>query len=99
MHHSSLTRVRPILSQLCLTHQLTTHLPQFKILRQRYASTLFEEQCQLHMPQKHKAMVQDSALHMEMNALEQADNTKAINLHWKPLAPLMTRDPQANDRQ
>jgi hypothetical protein len=41
----------------------------------------------LHMPQKHKATVQDSTLRMEMNALEeQADNAKARELHWKPLS-------------
>ncbi len=34
----------------------------FKALRQRYAGTRFEEQRQLHLPQKHKATVQDSAL-------------------------------------
>jgi hypothetical protein len=39
------------------------------------------------MPQKHKAMVQDCALHMEMNVLEeQADNAKARDLRWKPLS-------------
>ena len=77
----------PIPSQLHLTQQMTTHWPQFKASRQRYAGTLFEEQRMLHMPQKHKATVQDSTLCMEMNALEeQADNTKASDLHWKPLS-------------
>jgi hypothetical protein len=48
--------------------------------------------------QKHKATVPDSALCMEMNALEaQADNAKAHDLHWE--APLIARDPQAHDRQ
>jgi hypothetical protein len=61
----------PIPSQRCLTQQLTAHWPQFKILCQRYAGTRFEEQRQLHMPQKHKATVQDSALCMEMKALEE----------------------------
>ena len=37
-------------------------------MRQRYAGTRFEEQRQLHMPQKHKATKQDSALRVEMNA-------------------------------
>jgi hypothetical protein len=60
----------PIPSQRRLTQQPTAHWPQFKILRQRYAGTRFEEQRQLHMPQKHKATVRDSALRMEMNALE-----------------------------
>jgi hypothetical protein len=48
----------------------------------------------LHMPQKHKAMVPDSTLRMEMNALEeQADNSKACELHWKPLSWLGTLRP------
>ena len=72
----------PIPSQRRLTQQLTAHCPQFRILRQRYAGTRFEEQRQLLMPQKHKATVPDSALRMEMNALEaQADNAKARDLH------------------
>jgi len=33
-------------------------------LRQRYAGTRFEEQRQLHLPQKHKATVLDSTLHV-----------------------------------
>ena len=51
------------------------------------------------MPQKHKATVPDSALGMEMNALEkQADNAKARELHWKPPSWLGTlRPPTAND--
>ena len=39
--------------------------------RQRYAGTRFEEQRQLHMPQKHKATVPDSTLRVEMNNLEE----------------------------
>jgi hypothetical protein len=65
----------PIPSQRRLTQQLTEHWPQFKILRQRYAGTRFAEQRQLHMPQKHKATVPDSALGMEMNALESKPTT------------------------
>ena len=43
------------------------------------------------MPQKYKATVPDSALGMEMNALEeQADNNKASELYWKPLSWLGT---------
>jgi hypothetical protein len=49
-----------------------------KALRQHYAGTRFEEQRQLHLPQKHKATVPESTLRVEMNALEeQADNAKA----------------------
>jgi hypothetical protein len=58
-------------------------------LRQHYAgaSTRFEEQLQLHLPQKHKATVPESSLRVEMNALEeQADNAKARDLYWKPLS-------------
>ena len=47
----------------------------------------------LHMPQKHKATVPDSTHRMEMNALEQADNAKARELHWKPLSWLGTLRP------
>ncbi len=76
----------PIPSQLRLTQQLIAHWPQFKALRQRYTGTRFEEQRMLHLPQKHKDMVQDSTLRVEMKALEeQADNSKAHELHWKPL--------------
>ena len=63
------TRPRPILSQSCLTQQLTKEWPQYKALRQRYEGRRFEEQCQLHLPQKHKATVPDSTLHIEMNGL------------------------------
>jgi hypothetical protein len=89
----------PIPSQRRLTQQLTAHWPHFKILCQRYAGTRFAEQRQLHMPQKHQATVPDSALGMEMNALEeQADNVKARELHWKPLSWLGTLRPTtAND--
>ena len=75
----------PIQSQLHLTQQMTTYWPQFKVSRQRYAGTLFEEQSMLHMPQKHKDTVQDSTLCMEMNALEQADNNTARKLHARAL--------------
>ena len=44
------------------------------------------------------ATVQDSPLRMEMNALEQADNATARDLHWKPLSWLGTLRPTtAND--
>jgi len=44
------------------------------------------------------ATVQDSTLRMEMNALEQADNATARDLHWKPLSWLGTLRPTtAND--
>ena len=68
-------------TQCRVTEQLTKHWPHFKALRQRYAGTRFEEQCQLHLPQKHKATVQDFTLRVEMNNLEeQADNAKAREL-------------------
>jgi hypothetical protein len=53
----------------------------------------------VHIPQKHKATVQDSTLRMEMNVLEeQADNDTARELHWKPLSWLGTLRPTtAND--
>jgi hypothetical protein len=55
-----------------------------------YASTRFEEQRQLHLPQKHKATVPESILHVEMNGLEeQADNAKARDLFRKPLSWLL----------
>jgi hypothetical protein len=64
------------------------------VLRQRYAGTRFEEQRQLHLPQKHKATVADSTLRVEMNGLEeQADNAKARELFWKPLSWLGTIRP------
>ena len=70
-----------------LTQQLSKEWPQYKALRQRYAGTRFEEQRQLHLPQKHKATVPDSTLRVEMNGLEeQADNPQARDLYWKPLS-------------
>ena len=54
----------------------------------------FEEQRQLQLPQKHKAMVPESTLRVEMNGLEeQADNAKARDLFWKPLSWLETLRP------
>jgi hypothetical protein len=37
-------------TQRRLTQQISTHWPQFKVLRQRYAGTRFEERRQLHLP-------------------------------------------------
>ena len=86
-------------TQRSVTEQLTKHWAPFKVLRQRYAGTRLEEQRQLHLPQKHKATVQDSALRVEMlNLEEQADNTKARELFWKPLSWLGDiRPTSAND--
>ena len=42
-------------TQRCVTEQLTRHWAPFQALRQRYAGTRFEEQRQLHLPQKLKA--------------------------------------------
>jgi hypothetical protein len=65
-------------------------------LRQHYASTRFEEQHQLPLPQRHKARVPESSLRVEMNALEeQADNAKARDLYWKPLSWLGTIRPSS----
>jgi hypothetical protein len=68
-------------------------------LRLHYASTQFEEQRQLNLPQKHKATVPESSLRVEINALEeQADNAKARDPYWKPLSWLGTiRPSSAND--
>jgi hypothetical protein len=89
--------VLPHSSQRRLKQQLTKHWHQFKALRQHYASTNFEEQRQLHLPQKHKATVPESSMRVKMNALEeQADNAKARDLYWKPLSWLGTTG-SAND--
>ena len=79
--------------------QHSTHWAPFKALRQRYAGAPFEQQLQLHLPQKHKATEQDSALRVEMTGLEdQADNAKPRELWWKPLSWLGTLRPTtAND--
>jgi hypothetical protein len=83
------TRPSHILLQHSLTQQLTKHWPQFKVMH--YTGTRFEEQRQLHLPQKHKATVPDSTLLVEMNGLEeQAYNNKASDLSWKPLSWLGT---------
>jgi hypothetical protein len=89
----------PIPSQHRLTQQLTKQWPQFETLRPNYACTRFEEQRQLHLPQKHKATVPESTLRVEMNRLEeQADNAKACDFFWKPLSWLGTiRPSSAND--
>jgi hypothetical protein len=51
-----------------------------------YASTRFEEQRQLHLPQKHKATVSESTLRVEMNGLEeQADNARPATSFGSPL--------------
>ena len=86
-------------TQRRVTEQLTKHWAPFKALRQRYAGTRFEEQRQLHRPQKHKATVQDSDLRVEMlNLEEQADNAKARELYWKPMGWLgAIRPTTAND--
>ena len=86
-------------TQRRVTEQLTKHWAPFKALRQRHAGTRFEEQRQLHLPQKHKATVADSTLRVEMKNLEeQADNTKARELFWKPLSWLgAIRPTSAND--
>jgi hypothetical protein len=91
-------RPSPIPSQRRPTQQLTKHWPQFKALRQHYASTRFDEQCQLHLPQKRKVTVPESSLRVEMNALEeQADNAKARDLYWKPLSWLGTIRPSSGN--
>ena len=49
-------------------------------------------------PQKVKATDQDSALRVEMSALEdQADDGKARELHWKPMWWLGTLRPTTVD--
>ena len=74
-------------TQKRVTHQLSTHWAPFKALRQSYAGSRFEQQLRLHLPQKHKATEQDSALRVEMTGLEdQADNAKLRELGWKPLS-------------
>jgi hypothetical protein len=75
-------RPSPIPSQRCLTQHLTKQWPQFKALCQHYAGTRFEEQCQLHLPQKHKATVPESTLLVEMNGLEEQEPTTP-----RPAAP------------
>jgi hypothetical protein len=82
-----------------VTEQLTKNWEAFKALRQHYVCTWFGEQCQLHLPQKHKATFANSTLRVEMNVLEeQADKAKAIYLYWKPLSWLGTiRPTSAND--
>jgi hypothetical protein len=81
-------------TQRRVTEQLTKNWTPFKVLRQRYAGTRFEEHRQLHLPQKHKATVADSTLRLEMDGLEeQADNSKARELFWKPLSWLSTIRP------
>jgi hypothetical protein len=98
------TRPRPIPSQRRLTQQLTKEWPQYKALRQRYAGPRFEEQRQLHLPQKHKGTVPESTLRVEMKGLEeqhdkqhdkQHDNHKARDPFWKLLSWLGTNRPSS----
>ena len=73
-------------------------MAQYKALLHGYAGTRFEEQLQLHLPQKHKATVPDSTLHIQMNGLEeQADNAQARDLYWKPLSWLGTIGPTSSN--
>jgi len=94
-----LAQAHSVPSQHRLTQQLTKEWPEYKALRQCYAGTRFEEQRQLHLPQKHKATVPDATLRIEMNWLEkQADNAQTRDLYWKPLSWLRTiRPTSAND--
>jgi hypothetical protein len=86
-------------TQCRVTEQLTKNWSPFKVLRESYVCTRFEEHRHLHLPQKHKATVADSTLRVEMNGLEeQADNAKAREIFWKPLSWLCTiRPTSAND--
>jgi len=61
------TPPRPIPSQRRLTQQLTKEWPQYKAFRQRSAGTRFEEQRQLHLPQKHKTTVPEHVLVCEFS--------------------------------
>ena len=62
-----ITRPRPIQSQRHLTQQLTKEWPQYKALCQRFVGTRFEEQRQLHLPQKHKTTVPEHVLVCEFS--------------------------------
>jgi len=74
-------------TQCSVMEQLIKNWQPLKVLCQGYTGNRFEEHHQLHLPQKHKATVADSTLHVEMNGLEeQADNVKARELFWKPLS-------------
>ena len=79
-------RPNPIPAQRRLTQQFTRHWLQFKAgLASALCRHALQEQRQLHLPQKHKATDQNSALRVEMNGLEdQADNAKARDLYLKP---------------
>ena len=57
-------------SQHRISLQLIEEWKPFKDLRQRFANTRRMEQLQLHAPQKITATVADSALRVEMEALE-----------------------------
>ena len=69
------TRPRPIPSQRRHTQQLTKERTQYKARRQRYASTRFEEQRQLHLPQKHKDTVPESTPRVDMSGLRSKPTT------------------------
>ena len=59
----------------------------FKDLRQRFANTRRMEQLHLHAPQKITATVADSALRVEMEALEpEQEGAPARFLWYKPMA-------------
>jgi hypothetical protein len=90
------TRPSPTLSQRRLTQQLTKQWPQFKALRQHYAGMRFEEQRQLHLPQKHKATVpENTAKHWTFTETTQPRaqltqvqprRTTGLCLSWRRLA-------------
>ncbi len=88
-------------SQGPITQQLTKHWPQLKALRQHYASTRFEAQRQLHLPQKHRATVPESSLRVERPGDERPGGTSRQRQGPRPLleAPFMARDHPALECQ
>ena len=67
--------------------QLIQEWQPFKDLRQRFANTRRMEQLQLHAPQKITATVANSALRVEMKALEpEHEGATARSLWYKPMA-------------
>ena len=74
-------------SQHRVSLQLIEEWQPFKDLRQRFANTRRMEQLQLHAPQKITATVAESALRVEMEALEpEQEGAPARSLWYKPMA-------------
>ena len=73
-------------AQKTLTHQILCLWQPFKDLKQTFAVSRRAEQLRLHSQQRVVATVEDSALRVEMGALESQEEEASKRILWyKPL--------------